>query len=154
VGDPVRPDRRDRRRCGYTASAWVRPTTANKAIKVQINWYNASTTLISSAEASIAAPVAGAWQYLEVTGDPSLVAGAVKIAISAGLTGTPAVGDTFYADEVIVRQESGDTGVRVATGLLPGTPVADSGAVSGVDYEYRWAATGANGTTIFGPWEA
>lgn len=136
----------------YHGSAWVRPDTASKPIFVQLNWYTSGNTLISSVQYAVSTPVAGAWHFLEVVGDPSVVATAAKVRVSAGASSTPLAADAFYVDLVSLRVHNTNLGDRVAAGSTPTGVVLDRGAASGVDYEYRWEASGANGTTVYGPW--
>ena len=72
--------------------------------------------------------------------------------VSIGLTGTPAAGDAFYADDLELRPANSDVGTRVLASSPPGTAYNDWGAASGTDYEYRWVTQGGNGTSGFGPW--
>jgi hypothetical protein len=136
----------------YYGTAWIRPDTANKPITVSVNWYTSGSVLISSVTTTVATPVAVAWQYLEVVADPTGVTNAARASISIGLTGTPAASDALYADEIELRVYDATAGVRIAAAASATTAIADSGAASGLDYEYRWVATGSNGTTISGPW--
>lgn len=136
----------------YVASAWVRPDTGNKPIFIQLNWYTSAISYISSTTLTVSAPVAGAWQYLEVVGQPSNIPGAARVTMGIGLSNTPAATDVIYVDEARLRLYNPSDGVRVAAANGATTPVGDWGAASGVDYEYRWVATGANGTTIYSPW--
>jgi hypothetical protein len=100
----------------------------------------------------MAAPVATAWQYLEVVGDASAVASVGKAGVAIGLTGTPATGDGLYADEIKLRVYNSSTPIRVVTGVTPTATFNDWGTASGVDYEYQWTARGSTGTTVVGPW--
>lgn len=136
----------------HIASAWVRPDTANKQIKLVLSWYTAANALISSVSVNIANPVATAWHYIELVGDPTAVATAAKAAMQIGLTGTPAAGDAFYADELKLSQYDAEVGVRVLAGAAANVTYLDWGAWSLTDLEYRWVTVGANGTTISGPW--
>lgn len=135
----------------YYASGWIRPTTSNKSVIIQLDWYTSGSVFISSTTVTVSA-VGTAWMFLEVNGDPSTVATAAKVAVSIGETGTPAAGDTFYADEVELTVYNTDVGTRIAAGVGGGATYNDWGAASSVDYEYRWVGTGSNGTTITGPW--
>jgi hypothetical protein len=135
----------------YYASGWIRPTTGNKNVLIQLDWYTSGSVFISSTTITVT-PVATAWMFLEVMGDPSTVATAAKVTMSIGESGTPAAGDTFYADELELTVYNADTGIRIAAGAGAGATYNDWGAASSVDYEYRWITTGANGTTIQSPW--
>lgn len=136
----------------YTVSGWLRPDTANKAARIQINFYNAAGTFLAAQGLTVSNLVAGAWHYLEYTGDPSVVATAARVAAVIGLTSTPAAGDAFYADDLELREANASLGVRVAVLAAAGSTLADSGAAASTDYEYRAIAKGANGTTLAGPW--
>lgn len=136
----------------YVGSAWMRPDTSTKPLTIQLNWYTSGGSFISSVSTTAAA-IATAWQYLEVIGDPSLVPTAAKVTVSVGETSTPVAVDAFYADEVKLSVYNSDAGTRVAAHASVTAAVNDWQAVSSpIVYEYRWIATGANGTTINGPW--
>jgi hypothetical protein len=81
----------------YTATAWVRPTTSNKPIIIGINWSLDGITLLNTNTVTLAA-VANTWQQVTITAQAP--AGANKAGIFAGLTSTPAVGDTCYVDDL------------------------------------------------------
>lgn len=136
----------------YVGRAWIRPDTANKPIFVQLNWYTSGDVFISSTQYAISAPVATAWQYLEVTGDPATVPTAAKVRVAVGESSTPAASDGYYADDVELHVFNPDPGVRIAQGLAADTVVNDWGAPSGTALEYRWIVSGSNGTTISSPW--
>lgn len=136
----------------YYASGWVRPDTANKTITLSVNWYTSASVYISSQTVQLTAPVAAAWQFLEVVADPTSVPNAARASVSLGLTGTPAAGDAIYVDELRLRAYDTSTGVRVAAGATHPATVNDWGAAGSTDYEYRWVATGSNGTSVSGPW--
>lgn len=74
---------------------------------------------------------------------------AISRGISMSLDVKPA---TVYND--IYRRVVGatDSGIRIATGIAPNGTYDDYTAVSGVNYEYRVQAFGANDTNIFGAW--
>jgi hypothetical protein len=136
----------------YEASAWIRPDTALKTIKVQLFFYDVSNTLLATITNTMV-PTAVAWHYVAAVGDCAAVAGAAKVGMGIGLTGTPAGTDAFYADDLVLRGTSSDLGIRLATALPVATAYSDWGPASGVDYEYRWLAQGSNGTSNFGPWQ-
>lgn len=138
----------------YVASAFIRPDTATKPVKVRLQWYTAANAFISSTEVSMPA-VAGAWHYLEVVGDASAIPTAAKVRVSAGEGSTPAAIDAWYVAAAQIRELPADTdmtGVRVAVNQSPAAVIDDWGPASGVNYEWRWLATGANGTSSYGPW--
>lgn len=134
------------------ATAWVRSDTANKPITININWYTSGSVYISTVFAQITTPVAGAWQFMRVTANPTLVPTAARATVAVGLAATPAAGDAIYADEMRLRAYDTTTGVRVAQAVSSGTVFNDWGAASGIDYEYQWVGSGSNGTSIAGPW--
>jgi acylphosphatase len=135
----------------YQAAAWIRPTTVNKNVTVALRWYTAGNAFVSATVLS-SLPAAGGWLYLAVTDVPP--ATATQVTIAVGVTGTPAAGDTAYADEAALTVADPGVGVRVAAGIAAGATVADFKAVSGVAYEYRAVAAGTNGTTSTSPWTA
>jgi len=81
----------------YTVEAWIRPTTANKPIFIGINWFDAGGGFISTSTLTGTA-LAGTWQYLTLTATAPALAG--KAALQAGVTSTPAVGDTAFVDQL------------------------------------------------------
>lgn len=134
-----------------TIDGWMRPTTANKPLRFGFDWYTAGAVYVSTSVLSFS-PVAGAWIYVQVTASaPATVA---LVSGTAGLSGTPAVGDTAYIDDMRMRYTDLSTGVRVATAVGSGGTAQDWGATHGVPYEYRSIARGTNGTSIAGPWLA
>lgn len=135
-----------------TVSGWIRCDTANKPIRVQVNWLDAGGGFLAQEGATVATAIAGAWLYVEYTADPSTTPAAVKAAAVIGLTNTPAAGDAFYVDDVELREANTDPGVRVLALAEPGAVYDDWGAASGVDYEYRWITAASNGTASAGPW--
>lgn len=136
----------------YVATALIRPDTSNKPVKVRIMWYTAANALVGTTESSATA-IAGAWQYLEVEGDPAGFPTATKMRVSAGAGNTPAAADAWYVAQATIREQTADPiGTRVAVTQSPGAVVDDWGAASNVDYEYRWLAYGVNGASYYGPW--
>ena len=138
----------------FEVSGWLRPDTANKPMIIRADFYNASNSLVGSATSTFTNVVAGAWHFLQGAANP-LALGfttATKVSVSIGLSTTPAVGDAFYADDVTVRLGNDDPGVRVASLVAAGGTVNDWGPAAGVDYEYRWRSVGANGGSLYGPW--
>lgn len=138
----------------YYGSAWIRPDTASKPIRVYLNLYNVSSTFITSVFYEITTPIAAAWHFLETFVDPvSLAPTCTQIRVAVGEASTPVAVDAFYADEIKLELYNSDMGVRIATQKTSPAIVNDFGAVHGVDSEYRWGPIrGANGTTIYGPW--
>lgn len=134
----------------YVASAWVRPDTGNKPLKIALFWYTSGIAYLGDSTVLLTGPVATAWHFLEVVGDPP--ATAAKLQVAVGAYGTPAAGDAFYVDDVQVRVANPDPGVRVAAGITSGAVVDDWGATATVDWEYQLVARGVNGTSISGPW--
>jgi hypothetical protein len=135
----------------WEASGWIRPDTSLKTIKIQLFFYDASNAVLSTLTTTMPA-VGTAWQYVTVSGDGTAIANVAKVGMGLGLTGTPAGTDAFYADDLVLRVNTGDTGIRLATVLASGATYSDWGPASGVDYEYRWLAQGSNGTSTYGPW--
>lgn len=136
-------------------TGWLRPDTANKSVKITVNFLNSGGTQIDQQFTTISNISVGAWQFFEFIGDLStVVAGVVKATVSIGLTGTPASGDAFYVDDVELRvANDDDTGVRIVAGGTPGVAYNDWGVAALVDYEYRWVTLGSNGTNGYGPWQ-
>lgn len=128
---------------------WLRSTTANKIVRVYIDWYDASPTLISSAVHDFT-PTATAWIYATLQAAAPVAATQARIAI--GQLATPAAGDTLFGDELEFLPANGDTGIRVAANVVSGTTYLDWRAVTGIDYEYRGYAEATNGTAVYGPW--
>lgn len=134
------------------ARGWIRPDTANKSMRIEVDFYDAGGSLLGFVPATFTAVVAGAWQYLRCTADFTTYPTATKAGVSIGLTGTPAAGDAFYADDVTLRRSNADRGVRVSQLQGAGATVNDWQAPGATDLEYQWVAKGANGTTLNGPW--
>jgi hypothetical protein len=134
-----------------TASGWIRPDTANKAVAAFIHWFTSGMVYISTSIKEIT-PVAGTWIYAEVSANaPATAAFAI---CAAGVSQNPAVGDACYIDEVMLRRGYTGTPVRIAAGIVGGAVTDDWRAKSGVAYEYRGVAYGVNGTVQYGPWTA
>jgi len=53
----------------------------------------------------------------------------------------------------VYRREGGGEGIRLARDLPPNQPWTDYTPASGVAYDYRVAAVGANGTTSLSAWQ-
>jgi hypothetical protein len=132
--------------------AWVRPTTANKTVRLYLEWLNASNTIIATSTRDITA-IAGTWLYATVAaGQPDPLAVGVRAAV--GMLATPGVGDTLYADELVLLPYNSDAGIRIAQDVVLGSTILDWRAVAGVNYEYRPIAYGENGSVSYGPWTA
>jgi hypothetical protein len=134
----------------YQFTAWVRPNTANKTIRIALHWYDNSNVLVSSTVED-ATPVAGVWIFASVAA--SAPPNATKVRPAVGLIGTPAGTDTMWIDEAELRVENQDPGFRIETEAVSGQTYLDWRAVTGVDYEYRGYAEAGNGTSVWGPWE-
>jgi hypothetical protein len=134
----------------YEFRGWLRPTTANKTLRVYIDWYDNTPTLLSSTTRDLT-PVAGLWLWAWVRGTAPV--GATQARIAIGELATPASGDTLYGDELQLLAANDDTGIRIEAGVTSGTQYVDWRAVTGVDYEYQGFAQGVNGTTSNGPWQ-
>ncbi len=130
---------------------WLRPTTANKTIRLYLEWCDVSTAVIGSTTRDVT-PVAGVWLWAWMRGTaPSGTAG-VRFAV--GQLATPAAGDTMYGDEMVLIQTNGDDGLRIETQAVSGQTYLDWRAVTGVNYEYRGYAESGNGTSVWGPWSS
>lgn len=136
----------------YYASAWMRPDTVNKPLVLLINYYTAGLAFISSITYVMSNIVAGGWHFLEFYADPGAVPTATKLRVAVGESSTPAAVDAFYADEIKIEVYNPDLGVRLKQDSAPGASYPDWGPRHGVEHEYRWITTGANGTTGIGPW--
>jgi hypothetical protein len=138
----------------YLGSGWIRPETTAKPIVALINWYTSGNVYISSTQFSVATPVANAWQFITVVGNPLLVPTAAKMSVSIGRSGTPLAADAWWADEVRLTEYDTEPGVRLLNETGAPAAYADWGAAHGVLYEYQWVIQGANGTLQPGPWQA
>ncbi len=136
----------------FYAGGWIRPTTGNKSLRVRVPFYDAAGTFIAATVATYPAPVAGAWVYIDVVGNPADAPGAARVGLSIGLTGTAAITDTAHVDELWFGVYDPDTGVPVAAAVSPAGSVDDWGVAGDLPYQYRWTAAGANGTAVTGPW--
>lgn len=94
--------------------------------------------------------------YLEpaiptVVATPMATSGFIRVTITNPV---PGGGQPALADQDLYRRVVGttDEGIRVAAGLASGAVQDDWRAVSGVAYEYRVLARGANGTSVYGAW--
>lgn len=134
----------------WEARMWFRPTTANKTVRLRLQWYT-GTTLLSESTRDFTA-VAGVWLWGVYQAAVPISATGVRIA--AGEIGTPAAGDTLYIDEVVLVAANQDVGIPINTDVISGGTVLDWRAVTGVEYEYRLYAEAANGTRVYGPWQA
>jgi hypothetical protein len=130
---------------------WLRSTTANKTIRIYLEWCDGGGTPISSTTRDVT-PVANTWIYASMSGGAPIGTAGVRMIV--GQIGTPAAGDTLYGDELVLIPANDDLGIRVGTDRVSGQAFLDSLVVSGVDYEYRGYAVADNGTTIYGPWQA
>lgn len=135
----------------WEARGWFRSTTANKTVRLKLQWYDAGLSLISETTRDFT-PVAAVWIWATVSGSAPSNATGVRWAI--GQIATPAAGDTLYADEAVLIGANDDEGIRIATGVVSGSTTLDWRVVTGVDYEYRGFAEAANATTALGPWQS
>lgn len=114
----------------YSVSAWVRPDTANKPIRVYFSWFDAASVFISTqGDRQKYSPTAATWQYLQISGYP--VPGAEGVRLGSGLFLTPAAGDAMYLDEAFLLDMSQavyDSGWinDDITSLTPPTQLADN----------------------------
>jgi hypothetical protein len=139
----------------FHASAWIRPDTSSKPLRVYINAYSSGGTLLGAAFTEVAA-VATAWQYIEIVADPLVIAStATQVKVAVAESATPAAADAFYADDIeLVVYDTNSSGIRVAVNVASTTAIQDWQTESLIDHEYRWVAIGSNGTSITGPWTA
>lgn len=135
----------------WEGRAWVRSTTANKTIRVKLQWYNSVPSVMGESVRDFT-PVAGVWIWC--TWQAVVPDGLVGVRWAIGQTGTPAVGDTLFIDEAVLIKANPDEGIRIGFDVDVGVPVLDWRAVGGTDYEYRAYAEAANGTDVWGPWQA
>lgn len=133
----------------YELRGWVRSTTTNKTIRVYLDFYDNTPTLLSSAVRDFT-PVATTWIYLWVRGTAPV--GSTQVRLAYGQLATPAAGDTMYVDEAQLLLANDDNGIRLHTDILSGQTFIDWRAVTGVDYEYQGYAIATNGTSCYGPW--
>jgi hypothetical protein len=130
---------------------WFYSTTANKTVRVKLQWFDVGVTLISESVRDYT-PVAGVWVW--VTNSAAAPSTAVGVRWAIGQLATPAVGDTLYTDEAVLMPANDDLGIRIGYGITPGTLVLDWRAVTGINYEYRGYALAGNQTQSYGPWVA
>jgi hypothetical protein len=130
---------------------WFRSTTANKTVRLKLQWYDNTPTLLSESTRDFTS-VAGVWIWMYQAATAPALATQVRWAV--GQIGTPAVGDTLYVDEAVLMAANDDTGTRVGVNVVSGTTVLDWRTVTGVDYEWAGYATAGNGTVVAGPWAA
>jgi hypothetical protein len=133
----------------YEMRAWVRSTTANKTVRLYIDWYDNTPTLISSSTQDLTS-VAGTWVYGTVRATAPL--GTTQARIAIGQLATPAAGDTLFGDELQLMGANDDTGIRINIDVNTGQGYVDWRSITGIDYEYRAAAYADNGTFTYGPW--
>ena len=130
---------------------WFYSTTANKTVRVKLQWYDNVAALISESVRDYT-PVAGVWVW--VTNSAAAPVNAVGVRWAIGQLATPAVGDTLYVDEAVLIPANDDLGIRIGSGIISGVLQLDWRAVTGVAYEYRGYAIAANQTQSYGPWQA
>lgn len=133
----------------WEARMWLRSTTANKVMRVYLQWYDASLALISSTSRDLT-PVAATWIWVYLSGSAPSNATGVRLAV--GQIGTPAAGDTLFVDDLELFPANDDMGIRIAASVESGTTTLDWRVVSGINYEWRASASAANGTLIYGSW--
>jgi hypothetical protein len=135
----------------WQVSGWFRSTTANKTVRLRLQWYDVGSALISESVRDFT-PVAGVWIWMVYTANAPAATTGVRIAV--GQLATPAAGDTLYVDEMILSVANQDDGIRLGFNVTAAVPILDWRAVTGVEYEYRGYAEAANGTRVSGPWTA
>lgn len=143
-------------------SGWVTSTattvTPNLTLPDLSGWTIGLTTKNNEGLASTTATRSFTVDYIEpptptLTAVPEPGRGWIQVTI---INPAPSGGQPALADQDVYRRPVGDTsdGVRVAVGVSSGAVVTDWRAVSGVEYEYRVAAHGVNGTTGYSAWTA
>ena len=91
----------------FTASAWIRPDTANKQVQVQVNYLTSADVYIATTQ-QISSISAGGWGKVTHVADTAAYPTAGKVQVAVSVIGTPAVGDAMYVDEISLKQTSGD----------------------------------------------
>lgn len=135
----------------WEGRGWARSTTTNKTIRMRLQWYDSGVSLISETTRDFT-PVATTWIFMSMTG--TAPSNAVTVRLAIGQIATPAAGDTMYVDEMVLIPANDDLGIRIESGVLSGSVNLDWRAVTGINYEYRGDAAGANATQIYGPWSS
>jgi hypothetical protein len=135
----------------WEARGWFRSTTANKTVRMKLQWFDVGSSLISESIRDLT-PVATVWIWgFFAAASPSTATG-VRLAI--GQIGTPAVGDTVYVDDMQLFAANDDNGIRINANVISGSTYLDWRTVTGTEYEYRGYAVAANSTAVYGPWQA
>lgn len=130
---------------------WFRSTTANKTVRLKLQWFDNAAALISESTRDFT-PVAGLWIWM--SNAATAPSNAVGVRWAVGQIATPAAGDTLHIDEAVLMPANDDLGIRIGYGINSGVLNLDWRAVGGVNYEYRGYALAANSTQVYGPWVA
>lgn len=96
----------------YDATAWAWPTSAmSNNIGVSINWYSASSALLSTTTNQANTVNSGNWNFLAANRNATAPASAAYATVQALESGTPPAGATAWFDEVKLRPSvsTGDT---------------------------------------------
>ena len=104
----------------YTASAWFYCASPGRSVFLDIDWYNASGTYISSATSTTYTLTPGTWT--QVAFNATAVAGAASVVYSLSPTALSA-GDVFYADTITLNALGGSSTLTLipAGGVTTGT---------------------------------
>jgi len=134
----------------YFADAWMASSVGGRELLAQLRWYDAGGAEVGASNGfSKAGPAANVFDFRWVAAVAP--AGATQVAVAAVIV-FAAAGEFLYVDDVRLRVNDFEQGVRVAAGLPVGATVDDWRAVSGVEYEYRVQTRSVIGTTVGGVW--
>lgn len=116
--------------CGYTVTAWVRAGTSARSCALQVNWYDAAATYLSTSSVATANDSASAW---------TSYSGAVTVPVGARyanvilLVYATAAAEVHYLDDVTFVPDTSDvvTVYRSVAGVR--TAVRGAGEVTATD---------------------
>lgn len=91
----------------YTATAWLYSGPGYANCAVNINWYNVSSTLLSTTSGTVTSLAAGTWTQLSVTSATAAPAGAYYATIVAIETGTPPSSATLWVSSATLQDTQG-----------------------------------------------
>lgn len=91
----------------YTASAWLFSGTASSDVRVVVDWYDSSDSLLSSSTGSAAALAAGEWTF--VSQELTAPASASRAAVRVYCGGTPAASAVTYCWAVRITRVKAST---------------------------------------------
>lgn len=103
----------------YTAPAWLYSPTGYANVAVNINWYNASGTLLSTTSGTVTSVAASTWTQITTTSTGGIPAGASTGTIVIAETGTPPSSALLYIYAAI-QDVSGPMLASVAQVNYPG----------------------------------